>query len=67
MKLIKDDLNNNITTYLQPLNPSLAIMEGAVLFGIDPSTIEIRKTKYTIGKQIMEDWDESKHAGKLKN
>ena len=42
-------------------------MEGAVLFGIDPSTIEIRKTKYTIGKQIMEDWDESKHAGKLKN
>ena len=66
LKLIKDDLSNNITTYLQPSNPSLAIMEGAVLFGIEPSTIEIRKAKYTIGKQIMEGWEESKHAGKTK-
>ena len=64
LKLIKDDLSNNITTYLQPSNPSLAIMEGAVLFGIEPSTINIRKAKYTIGKKINLDWDESKHAAK---
>jgi len=38
--LIKNNLNN-INTYLQPSNPILAIMEGAVLFGIEPS-----KNKY---------------------
>ena len=66
LKLIKDDLSNNIVTYLQPSNPSLAIMEGAVLFGIEPSVINVRKAKYTIGKKINSLWDESKHAEKGK-
>jgi hydrogenase maturation factor HypF (carbamoyltransferase family) len=47
--LIKAGLNK-VTTYLQPSNPILAIMEGAVLFGIQPSIINVRKAKYTIGK-----------------
>ena len=63
LKLIKDNLKN-IEAYLQPSNPSLAIMEGAVLFGIDPSTINVRKAKYTIGKKLNMDWDEAKHGGK---
>ena len=63
LKIIKDGLNKIISTYLQPSNPSLAIMEGAVLFGIEPSTIKIRKAKYTIGKKMVVDWDESKHSG----
>ena len=50
LKLIKSGLNK-ITTFLKPSNPSLAIMEGAVLFGIEPSTINIRKSKYTIGQE----------------
>ena len=66
LKLIKDNLNNNIKIYLQPSNPSLAIMEGAVLFGIEPSMINVRKAKFTIGKKINLDWDESKHAEKGK-
>ena len=66
LKLIKDNLNNNIKIYLQPSNPSLAIMEGAVLFGIEPSMIDVRKAKFTIGKKMNIDWDESKHAGKGK-
>ena len=41
LKLIKDNLNK-IKIYLQPSNPSFAIMEGAVLFGIEPSTIDIK-------------------------
>ena len=45
VNLIKNNLKK-ITTYLQPSNPSLAIMEGAVLFGIEPSTINIRKAIY---------------------
>ena len=62
-KLIKDGLNK-ITTYLLPSNPSLAIMEGAVLFGIEPSSINMRKAKYTIGKKINKTWNESIHSEK---
>ena len=63
VNLIKNNLKK-INIYLQPSNPSLAIMEGAVLFGIKPSTINIRKAKYTIGKGICMDWDDKKHSGK---
>jgi molecular chaperone DnaK (HSP70) len=48
--------------YLQPSNPCLAIMEGAVLFGINPSIIGIRISKYTIGLEINTIWDEKKHS-----
>ena len=65
IKLIKNGLNK-ITTYLQPSNPSLSIMEGAVLFGIEPSTINVRKSKYTIGKKLNMDWDDEKHSKKGK-
>ena len=63
LKLIKAGLNK-ITVYLQPSNPTLAIMEGAVLFGIEPSTINIRKSKYTIGQAINFDWNDEIHSGK---
>ena len=65
LNLIKNGMNK-ITTYLQPSNPSLAIMEGAVLFGIQPSTINIRKAKYTIGRGIGVPWDDKLHLGKGK-
>ena len=65
LQCIKKGLNN-ITTYLQPSNPSLAIMEGAVLFGIEPSTINIRKAKYTIGKKMNYLWDDKIHSEKGK-
>ena len=65
IKLIKDGLNN-ITTYLQPSNPILSIMEGAVIFGIEPSTILIRKAKYTIGYGILNPWNDKIHSGKGK-
>ena len=63
LKLIKDGLDK-ITTYLQPSNPSLAIMEGAVLFGIEPSAIKVRKAKYTIGKRINVEWNDEIHSKK---
>jgi hypothetical protein len=37
-------------------------MEGAVLFGIEPSTINIRKAKYTIGKKVSSIWNDEKHS-----
>ena len=63
IKLIKNGLIN-ITTYLQPSHPSLAIIEGAVLFGIEPSTINVRKSKYTIGLGVKMEWNEEKHSEK---
>ena len=45
VNLIKHNLEK-VNTYLQPSNPSLAIMEGAVIFGIEPSIINIRKAKF---------------------
>ena len=50
----------NISTILRPSNPNLAVMEGAVLFGIKPSNIIIRKAKYTIGSNINEICDNNK-------
>ena len=61
--LIKDGLEK-VTIFLQPSNPSLSIMEGAVLFGIEPTTINIRKAKYTIGCPINKVWDDKIHEGK---
>ena len=63
LELIKKGLKNNITS-LQPSRPCLSIMEGAVLFGIEPSTINIRKSKYTIGADIRQFWVEKKHSEK---
>ena len=65
LKLIKNDLTK-ITTSLQPSNPSLAIMEGAVLFGIQPSTINVRKAKYTLGIGGGKPWDDEIHFEKGK-
>jgi hypothetical protein len=65
IQLIKNGLNK-ITTHLKPSNPSLAIMEGAVLFGIKPSIINIRKAKFTIGKKMNMKWNDEKHSEKGK-
>ena len=65
VQLIKNGLKK-IKTHLLPSNPSLSIMEGAVLFGIEPSSISVRKAKYTIGKKINDFWDDKKHSEKGK-
>ena len=65
INLIKNNLKN-LYTFLKPSNPILAIMEGAVIFGIEPSTITGRKAKYTIGAEVSDPWDDKKHSGKGK-
>ena len=60
--LIKNGLKAYIRNFLQPSKPSLAIMEGAVLFGINPSIINIRISKYTYGQSMRAAWDEEKHS-----
>lgn len=49
--------------HLKPYQPEYAVVKGAVLFGIDPYTINIRKAKYTIGFNCDDIWDDNIHGG----
>jgi len=60
------ELNKNIPFFLKPSNPYLSILEGAVLFGINPNIIETRIAKYTIGMGMRDFWNEEKHSEKGK-
>lgn len=61
--IIKLHLRNYITTFLQPSKPCLAIMEGAVLFGINPNIICSRITNilYNIGRDVRLTWDKENY------
>lgn len=48
--------------HLKPSHPETAVVKGAVLFGINPNIIKLRKAKYTIGFCTNSIWDESKHG-----
>ena len=50
-------------THLKPSFPERAVVSGSVLFGIDPTTINIRKALYTIGFNCDDNWDEKLHGG----
>ena len=60
--LIKSNLKRANLTFLQPSKPCLAIMEGAVLFGLNPNIISSRIARYTIGTDVRLIWDDEKHS-----
>ena len=62
INFLKTNLKKKIKTFLQPSKPCLAIMEGAVLFGINPKIIESRIAKYTLGIDFNTLWDEKLHS-----
>lgn len=57
---IKNKFPNMV--HLKPSNPELAVVKGAVLFGIDPNIITERKAKYTIGFGTNSIWKEEIHS-----
>ena len=59
---IKRQLSNKISNFLKPSKPCLSIMEGAVLFGLNPNKIVQRKARYTIGMDTLDLWDEELHS-----
>ena len=61
---IKEQLSNKIKYFLQPSKPCLSIMDGAVLFGLNPNKIIKRKARYTFGMSSNEYWNEELHSGK---
>jgi len=50
--------------FLRPPNQYLAVMRGAVSFGLDSNKIVQRKAKYTIGMNSYNVWKESLHSKK---
>ena len=44
--------------HLKPSHPEIAVVKGAVLFGINPNIITQRKAKYSIGLKVRENWEE---------
>ena len=62
ISLIKRELGILISNYMQPSKPCLAIMDGAVLFGISPNIINTRISKYTIGQGTRSKWNNEKHS-----
>lgn len=48
--------------HLTPSRPEIAVVKGAVLFGLNSDIINVRKAKYTIGFKTTEIWDEEKHG-----
>ena len=45
----------------KPLKSDLAVLRGAVLFGLNPEIIESRVSRYTYGIAVFEDFDPSRH------
>ena len=62
ISLIKEKISGyNLKSYLCTF-PSVAVVKGAVIFGLNPFIIRKRISKYTIGVECTETWNESKHG-----
>lgn len=49
--------------HLKPSHPEIAVVKGAVLFGLNPNLINIRKAMYTIGFNCDDNWNDQLHSG----
>jgi len=58
---LKDKFPN--LAHLKPSCPEKAVVIGAVLFGINPYFIDIRKAMFTIGFNCDDIWDDKIHGG----
>jgi uncharacterized protein YbgA (DUF1722 family) len=59
---MKKQLSNKISHFFQPSKPCLSIMEGAVLFGLNPNKIVQRKARYTIGMNSNNIWEDELYS-----
>ena len=49
--------------HLKPSRPEIAVVKGAVLFGINPDKIKFRIFPYTLGFNCDDDWNDLTHGG----
>ena len=62
ISLIKENISDyNLKFYLCTF-PSVAVVKGAVIFGLNPFIIRKRISKYIIGIRCNEIWNESEHG-----
>ena len=62
ISLIKENISDyNLKFYLCTF-PSVAVVKGAVIFGLNPFIIRKRISKYTIGIRCNEIWNELEHG-----
>ena len=61
---IKNNINFENVVFLSPSRPLIAVVKGAVLFGLKPEIIKVRKAPYTIGFNADHKWDDRIHSGK---
>ena len=62
-------IQNQLPTHINPCvtpHPALAVARGAVMFGINPLVIKSRISRYNIGIEVSQDWNEIRH-GKRKD
>ena len=62
ISMIKEKLNDYGIDHYLSTYPSVAVVKGAVIFGLNPYIIRKRISKYTIGLSCDEDWNEKKHG-----
>ena len=61
ISMIKNQLSSKINHYVAT-HPVLAVARGAVMFGMNPLIIKSRISRFNIGIQINEKWNEVKHG-----
>ena len=63
---VKDKFKDRIKVIV-PIDPSLCVMKGAVLYGYNPSSIEYRRSRYTYGIATSMRFREGEHPPERKS
>lgn len=59
-KAIKDQFESKLKVVI-PIEPSLSVMKGAVLYGFKPTSIAFRRSRYTYGFSTSMSFKQGKH------
>ena len=60
--MIKQELIGYLINYYLSTHPSVEVVKGAVIFGLNPCIIRKRISKYTIGVRCNVIWNDNKHG-----
>ncbi|XP_071947074.1 uncharacterized protein [Antedon mediterranea] len=66
---VKNTIRNQFQDRLQVIIPpdvTMAVLKGAVMYGMDPTVIRVRKSKLTYGVGVLNKFDSQKHPQKKK-
>lgn len=61
---VKDACKGRKVQVFHPENPEISIVSGTITFGLNPTWIGSRVVNYTYGFEVLEPWNQNKHAGR---